>query len=547
MYKKIIIFITGLLIVSTCPALAQEGCTCLSGCESVSDTSTNFEKNGKGDFCFRFDCIGGYINSWNMETVEINNVDITNKWVPAISLPEKIDGVYYVFCRGNNEWSHFEAIGGCGSTIESTPVPFVADIPAAVTVSSEGDGAVDISVFPPTQTVYTGDDVTVEIHIASETLKIAAYGINIGFDDLLLEIDTSMGVNGVQEGSDGFLSAVNIQKDGEIKTSGFDTAGKGPGSDLHLLTVYFKAIEEGISEIDINVIDLTDEHTQMIGFLPVTGGSVVILESGTDPQSTAPPTSPPVETVMPTIFSSDPPTPQPTLIGPSEDDYPAWRARFFYRRGDRVFYDGVNYECIAWWSYNQRPPYHPYIWKEAGKAVTNPPTPAPTDSPTFEPTSPPAMSEPPAATPAMEGCMCDSCCDTVIQISTDFTQDGPGEYCWFIPCVGSFINSWNLLTLSINGVDFTNSWKIPEELPPPVDGGYYIFYRGTYTWSHFEAKGICEGIPTDLPATPAPEVTDTVSEAPTSGSTPEPTAESTTEPTLAPTPVLTAVPTAEPT
>jgi len=105
---------------------------------------------------------------------------------------------------------------------------------------------------------------------------------------------------------------------------------------------------------------------------------------------------------------------------------------------------------------------------------------------------------------AQAGCTCDSGCGSVTNISTDFSKDGSGTFCWFIPCIGSYINSWNLATLEINGQDFTNTWASASSLPATIDGGYYIYYVGNYAWSHFEAMGACSGGPTDPPSTPIP-------------------------------------------
>jgi len=66
--------------------------------------------------------------------------------------------------------------------------------------------------------------------------------------------------------------------------------------------------------------------------------------------------------------------------------------------------------------------------------------------------------------------------------------DGAGEYCWTISGTPEFVNSWNLAELTINGVDFTNTWAAGASLPEKINGFYYIHYRANYSWSHFEAK-----------------------------------------------------------
>lgn len=89
-------------------------------------------------------------------------------------------------------------------------------------------------------------------------------------------------------------------------------------------------------------------------------------------------------------------------------------------------------------------------------------------------------------TSAATGCTCDAGCSSRTSISVPFTREGSGEYCWETTSLGSFINSWNLDKLEINDVDYTNTWS--NSFPDKIDGKYYIYYKGAYPWSHFEAK-----------------------------------------------------------
>jgi hypothetical protein len=78
-------------------------------------------------------------------------------------------------------------------------------------------------------------------------------------------------------------------------------------------------------------------------------------------------------------------------------------------------------------------------------------------------------------------------------IAPDFTFDGIGEYNWEAETIGNYINSWNLDesnqdVLMVNGVDFTNAWASAGELPPKINGKYYIYFKSTNLYGHFEAK-----------------------------------------------------------
>lgn len=79
-------------------------------CSPVNATITApFTKDGVGTFCWQSSNLGGYINSWNMTSVTINKVNITNVYVPASSYPAKSGGFWYVTYNGPYSWSHFEA------------------------------------------------------------------------------------------------------------------------------------------------------------------------------------------------------------------------------------------------------------------------------------------------------------------------------------------------------------------------------------------------------------------------------------------------------
>ncbi len=48
-----------------------------------------------------------YINSWNVDLVEVNGVAYTNKW--ASGIPASSDGKWYIHYKASLAWAHFEA------------------------------------------------------------------------------------------------------------------------------------------------------------------------------------------------------------------------------------------------------------------------------------------------------------------------------------------------------------------------------------------------------------------------------------------------------
>ncbi|MEM9339618.1 MAG: T9SS type A sorting domain-containing protein [Bacteroidota bacterium] len=80
-------------------------------------------------------------------------------------------------------------------------------------------------------------------------------------------------------------------------------------------------------------------------------------------------------------------------------------------------------------------------------------------------------------------------------ISLNFAFDGSGEHCWVTEGNVDFINSWELVSLTINGVAYENRWT--TELPDRIDGKYFIRYESNVDWGHFEINGTDENTNND--------------------------------------------------
>ncbi len=78
-------------------------------------------------------------------------------------------------------------------------------------------------------------------------------------------------------------------------------------------------------------------------------------------------------------------------------------------------------------------------------------------------------------------------CTNSAAVPLPLVIDGEGEYCKASSGTISYINSWNMDKVEINGVDYTNVWS--NTMPAKIDGNYYIHYVGSYPWSHLEVNG----------------------------------------------------------
>jgi hypothetical protein len=110
------------------------------------------------------------------------------------------------------------------------------------------------------------------------------------------------------------------------------------------------------------------------------------------------------------------------------------------------------------------------------QAPTNPPT------DTQTPTNPPTQTNPPTG-----GCTCPNLCSSTTAISVPFTKDGAGEFCYTSSSLASYVNSWNCDSVNINGTNATNTYVSSGSIPA-IGGVYYIYYKGSYSWSHMEIK-----------------------------------------------------------
>ncbi|MBN2533187.1 MAG: hypothetical protein JXB88_09865 [Spirochaetales bacterium] len=187
-------------------------------------------------------------------------------------------------------------------TILPSPTPTVQ--PTATPSTGKDPGTV--WVVPEIQQVSFNGDFTTEIHVNTGTQLLAAYGIDILYDSSVIAVRTTIGTSGVEAGPDGFVTAVNAQTPGIIRTSGFDIAGTGPGSDLHIMTVYWTTVSEGTSPLSIDVKTLSDLNADTIGMPNGIGGTISVTSSAETPEPT------PEETAVPTILPSAAPTVEPT-------------------------------------------------------------------------------------------------------------------------------------------------------------------------------------------------------------------------------------------
>jgi endo-1,4-beta-xylanase len=133
----------------------------------------------------------------------------------------------------------------------------------------------------------------------------------------------------------------------------------------------------------------------------------------------------------------------------------------------------------------------------AGPVATNTPvtvvptatrTKTPTVGPSLTPTRTNTPGGPTATTPPATTPPGGACSPVTATITAPFTKDGAGTFCWQSSNLGAYVNSWNLVSLTINGVNETNLYVASGSYPAKINGYWYVSYNSTVAWGHFEAK-----------------------------------------------------------
>jgi Carbohydrate-binding module 64 len=90
-------------------------------------------------------------------------------------------------------------------------------------------------------------------------------------------------------------------------------------------------------------------------------------------------------------------------------------------------------------------------------------------------------------------------CTPATAVSVPFAKDGTGDFCYQATSLCTYINSWNLTTLEVNGNAYTNQY-VPAAAIAAVNGTYTIHYVSPVAWGHFEIGAPCSaGNPTRTP------------------------------------------------
>ncbi len=131
------------------------------------------------------------------------------------------------------------------------------------------------------------DEFDIDIYLNSGTSLVAAYGIILEWDPNIIQI--SGGVDGVNEGADGFIMAENVNNTGgRVFVAGFDAMGAPASEEFHLLIITMTRINYGTTELNLTVESLVNESTNPIGLVEGLNSSITLFPAA-DPILSHPP------------------------------------------------------------------------------------------------------------------------------------------------------------------------------------------------------------------------------------------------------------------
>lgn len=406
---------------ASCNVTVEAGDGSGGDCSNPVALALPHTQQGEGEFCWVTSGNISYINSWNMEVVEINGVDFTNLY--ATNLPDRIGGNYFIYYRANVGWANL-TIEGSGGDVDPDPDVYYdlsTQVNGSGMVSPSGgtyleNSQVTLTATPDPGWIFdgwsgdaSGSQTSVTITMDSDKSVTAAFvEDDVPPSEYTLTVSTS-GQGSVNPDGGTYLAGEQVTLTATPAAGwifdGWSGDASGTASSITLVMDSDKTVQALFTEDDIPPVQYNLS-------VSVVGQGSVSPNGGTFEEGS-------------TVILTASPASGWSLEGWSGDA------------------SGSNTTVS--------------VTMDSDKAVTA----------TFIQDTPP------------EGC------DNPVSISIPFVQNGEGEFCWVTTTEIAYINSWNLDELTINGVDYTNTWS--NSLPPAVNGEWVIHYVGPYPWSHFEA------------------------------------------------------------
>jgi hypothetical protein len=423
--------VTIILVVVLVAAIGISVASAQTVCSPATAISVPFTKDGGGTFCYQASSMCANINSWNMNSLQINGNNYTNMWVSGPSIPA-LNGVFTITYNGG-QFGHFEIDGPCSGNPTNTPVvATLTRTPTRIPLTATGTGRSQTPFNSPTRTFTPtngGPTVTRTLTPSFTPTFTPTQG-----QGLSLKVQYRPG--DASASSTSIYPMIRIINTGSVSVP------------LEDFAVQYWYTWEGTSQ----------SQTWTCISATITGGCSNIVGDFA-PLS---PVRPGADFVLQNNFVIG-----VNQIAPGQTIEIQYRltksdSSPYTQTGDYSF--NPNYTTFTDW-----PNITLFHWA-SGKTIWGVEPVKPTQTPTLTPTA------------TMPGGIC---APVEADITAPFDFTGAGTHCWRISALGS-LNNNNLRLLSVNGMNLTGVFATAAQLPPKINGFWYITYASDFTWGHLQ-------------------------------------------------------------
>jgi hypothetical protein len=120
--KRFALVLTVLVVLVVGFLAATHRASAATVCSPATAISVPYAKDGVADICVVATSLCGYINSWNLTTLEVNGTSYLNTYVAGSAIAP-LNGSYTIHYVSTVGWGHFEIGGTCGSSPTATTPP----------------------------------------------------------------------------------------------------------------------------------------------------------------------------------------------------------------------------------------------------------------------------------------------------------------------------------------------------------------------------------------------------------------------------------------
>jgi uncharacterized protein YjdB len=422
-------------------------------CNNAVAITLPFVINGAGEYCWSTGGTINSINNWSMDLLEINGINYTNKF--ATAMPARINGLYYIHYKGSFSYAHLE-IAGTGGTI--IPVTGLTVLPTTATINIAGTQTLTPAVTPTNASDKTVSYTSSNAAVATVSTAGVVTGVAVG--SAIITVKTTDG--GFTATSTITVQNTTVHVTGVTVLPATATINIAGTQALTPTIAPSNATDKTVSYSSSNTAVATVSTAGVVTGVAV--GSAIITVKTTDGGFTATSTI----TVQNTTVHATGVTVLPATATINVAGTQALTPT--------VAPSNATDKTVSYTSSNTAIATVSAAGVVTGVAVGSAIITVKTTDGGF------------TATSTITVNIVTTICASPVAITIPFAQNGVGEFCWVSSQGMSYINSWNMDLVEVNGVAYTNKWA--SGIPASSDGKWYIHYKASLAWAHFEAAAL---------------------------------------------------------